>query len=100
MSNGELLAAVEAAGYAVLVTNDKNLFHQQSFRGRKLAVVALPTNRKAIVMQRVDDVLDTIRRIRPGQHVTIYATGARIVRQEIEGVTVEESMPAVDPFAV
>jgi hypothetical protein len=98
LSNGELLAVVEAAGYAVLITNDRNLFHQQSFRGRKLAVVALPTNRKAVVMVRADDVADTVRRIRPGQHVTIEATGERIVRQEVGGATVEARMPAVNPF--
>jgi Domain of unknown function (DUF5615) len=97
-SNGELLALVEAAGYTVLVTNDKNLFHQQNFRGRKLAVVALPTNRKVVVMQRASDVADTIARVRPGQHVAIEPTGERIVRQEVEGAISEASLPAVDPF--
>jgi hypothetical protein len=39
--NGELLALAEAAGFAVFVTTDQNLRHQQSLRTRKLAVFVL-----------------------------------------------------------
>ncbi len=39
--NGELLALAEAAGFDVFVTTDQNLQHQQSFRGRKLAIFVL-----------------------------------------------------------
>jgi predicted nuclease of predicted toxin-antitoxin system len=31
-SNSELLALLEGAGYTVLITNDKNLVHQQNLR--------------------------------------------------------------------
>jgi hypothetical protein len=34
----------EAQGFDALVTNDKNLSFQQNLRGRKLAIVVLPTN--------------------------------------------------------
>ena len=42
LSNGELLAAAEGQ-FDVLVTTDRNLRHQQSLAGRKLAVLVLPT---------------------------------------------------------
>ena len=42
LSNGELLAAAESR-FDVLVTTDRNLRHQQSLAGRKLAVLVLPT---------------------------------------------------------
>ncbi len=41
LSNGELLSAAEAAGFAVLVTTDKQLARQQNLEKRKIAVVVL-----------------------------------------------------------
>lgn len=44
LTNGELLAAAEGAGFDVMVTGDKNLAYQQNLEGRKLALVVLGTN--------------------------------------------------------
>jgi len=44
LENGELLTAAEQAGFDVLVTCVQNIQYQQSFTGRKLAVVILSTN--------------------------------------------------------
>src|SRR5277367_2663402 len=49
-TNGRLIAAVEADGFDVLLTNDKNMASQQNLEGRTVAVVALPSNRRATVM--------------------------------------------------
>jgi hypothetical protein len=38
LSNGELIAAAEAAGFDVLLTTDKNIRYQQNLEGRKLAL--------------------------------------------------------------
>lgn len=38
-----LLAAAEAAGFAVLVTTDRNLKYQQNLAQRKIAIVVLST---------------------------------------------------------
>ncbi len=40
-SNGELLAAAEAAGFDLLLTTDKNICYQQNLTGRKIAIVVL-----------------------------------------------------------
>ena len=40
-SNGELLAAAEAAGFELLLTTDKNIRYQQNLQGRKIAIVVL-----------------------------------------------------------
>jgi predicted nuclease of predicted toxin-antitoxin system len=42
VENGELLSEAEARGFAVLLTADKNMRHQNSLAGRRLAVVVLP----------------------------------------------------------
>ena len=47
LSNGNLIAAAEDAGFDALVTVDRGIRHQQSLKGRKLSVVTLlaKTNR-------------------------------------------------------
>jgi len=44
MDNGALLEAAENAGFDLLLTCDQNVRYQQSFAGRKLAVVILSSN--------------------------------------------------------
>ena len=41
LTNGELLAVAEAAGFDLLVTTDKNLRYQQNLECRKIGVVVL-----------------------------------------------------------
>jgi len=41
LKNGVLLGKAEAAGFAVLVTGDKSLEHQQNLAARKLGIVVL-----------------------------------------------------------
>ena len=41
LSNGDLLNAAEAAGFAVLVITDQNLRYQQNLTGRQIAIVVL-----------------------------------------------------------
>jgi predicted nuclease of predicted toxin-antitoxin system len=41
LENGNLLREVEAVGFEVLVTPDKDMLDQQNFTGRKLALVVL-----------------------------------------------------------
>jgi hypothetical protein len=41
ISNGELLAKAENAGFELLLTTDKRIRYQQNLRGRSIAVVVL-----------------------------------------------------------
>ena len=41
LANGALIAAVEAAGFDVLLTTDKNIRYQQNLKNRSLAIVVL-----------------------------------------------------------
>lgn len=43
LKNGDLLAAAEAAGFAVFVTTDTNLKYQQNLTTRRIAIVVLST---------------------------------------------------------
>lgn len=97
--NGELLTLAEQAGFDVLVTSDRSIYMQQNLRGRRIAIIVLPTNRRRHVMDRAADVADTIRRIAPAQYVVIEPNGARPV-VDYNAVTSEAAnMPPVKPFA-
>ncbi len=41
LSNGQLLATAEAAGFDLLLTTDKNIRYQQNLKGRRIAIVVL-----------------------------------------------------------
>jgi hypothetical protein len=43
LTNGDLLAEAERAGFEVFLTADKNIRYQQNLAGRKIAVVVLST---------------------------------------------------------
>ncbi|ARO53190.1 MULTISPECIES: hypothetical protein [Methylorubrum] len=98
LSNGVLIRACEAEGYDVLVTNDKNIADQQSLQGKRLAVVALPHNRRRAIIERIEDIADTLRRANPGEHIVIEIDGTRTIRRIVDGSVVEERLPAVATF--
>jgi predicted nuclease of predicted toxin-antitoxin system len=71
ITNGELLTLAEQRGFDVLVTNDKNIGAQQNLRGRNIAIIVLPTNRRRQVMRLASQVVNAIWQIQPGQYVVI-----------------------------
>lgn len=46
ISNGDLLAAAEGAGFDLFILADKNLRYQQNLAGRRLAILELWTNHR------------------------------------------------------
>ena len=99
ITNGALISAVEAAGFSVLLTNDKNMANQQSLKGRTLAVVALPTNKRSAIMGRVADIVDTIEKARPGDHVVVNIDGSRTARRiDPSGQADIQELETIKPF--
>ena len=70
LKNGELLAAAEG-GFDVFITTDKNLRHQQNLRGRRFAILLLPSNQVPIVEALIPDVEAALATIRVGDFVEI-----------------------------
>jgi len=66
LMNGELLAAAEAAGFAAIVTTDKNIRHQQSIAGRRFGVLVLPTTDWSKIRRHTSRVAEALGRLRPG----------------------------------
>ncbi len=70
LTNGELLAAAEGR-VDVLVTTDKNLHHQQSLSGRKLAVLVLPTTSWPRLRAHVPGIVSALASVKPGESLEL-----------------------------
>lgn len=66
LKNGELLRRAAAAGYAVLITADRNLPEQQNIGASRLAVVLVPGNRLTEIAPRATEIDEAVRGARPG----------------------------------
>lgn len=67
LSNGELLAQVEAASFDLFVTTDQNLRYQQNLRVRIVAILVLPTTRWPVIEQHTAEIIAAIDSIQPGE---------------------------------
>jgi predicted nuclease of predicted toxin-antitoxin system len=100
LKNGELLALAESNGFDVLITNDKNISFQQNLRGRRLAIIVLPTNRLRLILDRAAAIVDTIIRIQAGQCVAIEMSGRRLILNDESSAPDGNQMPPLAPFDV
>lgn len=98
LKNGDLLRAAEGR-FDVLLTADQGISAQQNLRGRRIAIVALPTNRRRAVLGRAADIADTIRATAPGQHVRIAGDGTRTVRDNDDPAGSRADLPPIPPFS-
>ena len=71
ISNGELLAKGEAAGFDVLVTADKKIRYQQNLTGRRIAIVVLGNSTWRILRQHLDRVAIAIDAVTPGSYAEV-----------------------------
>jgi hypothetical protein len=71
LRNGELLRVVEDAGFEVFMSADQNPRHQQNLRGRKLAVLVLPTNHLDLLRPLVPAIQARLANIQPGDFVEL-----------------------------
>jgi hypothetical protein len=56
LSNGNLLAAAEHAGFDLLLTADKNMRYQQNLTGRRIALIVLSTPQWPLVRLHLDSM--------------------------------------------
>ena len=66
LTNGDLLRAAEAAGFAAVVTTDRNVRHQQNLAGRPLGVLVLPTTNWPRIRLHADLVAQGLAALAPG----------------------------------
>lgn len=71
LSNGELLAEAERAGFDVLLTADKNMRYQQNLRGRKIAVVILSTPQWPVVRLHAERIAAAMNAAASGSYTEV-----------------------------
>ena len=70
ISNGDLIAAVEAEGFEVLITADQNIRYQQNLTVRRLILIVLSTNIWPIIRANRAPILAAVEHVKAGGHVT------------------------------
>jgi hypothetical protein len=71
LSNGDLLAEAERAGFEVFLTADKNIRYQQNLAGRKIAVVVLSTPQWPVVRLHVAKIAAAVNAAAHGSYVEV-----------------------------
>lgn len=71
LGNGELLTAAEQAGIDAFVTTDQNLRYQQNLKGRRIAIVVLPTTRWPDIKPHTGKIRDALKQVQPGAYLEI-----------------------------
>ena len=75
LTNGDLLAEAERAGFDVLLTADKNMRHQQNLRNRKIALVVLSTPQWPVVRLHVARIAAAVSAATPGSYIDVNLQG-------------------------
>jgi len=71
LSNGDLLAEAERAGFDLLLTADKNIRYQQNLTGRKIAIVVLGTPQWPLVRLHTERIAVAINSATPGSYAEV-----------------------------
>ena len=69
LTNGDLLATAEAAGFAALVTLDKRMRYQQNLTGRRIGIVVLPEQSRAVLEAGIAEIRAAIEQAGQGAYV-------------------------------
>jgi hypothetical protein len=71
LTNGDLLAEAERAGFDVLLTADKNMRYQQNLTGRRIALVVLSTPQWPLVRLHIERIAAAVNSAMPGSYVEV-----------------------------
>jgi hypothetical protein len=71
LTNGDLLAEAERAGFEVLLTADKNMRYQQNLAGRRIALVVLSTPQWPLVRLHLDIIAAAVNAATPGSYAEV-----------------------------
>jgi len=75
LTNGDLLAEAERAGFDVLLTADLNMRHQQNLRGRRIALVVLSTPQWPVVRLHIERIAAAVNVATPGSYIEVNLQG-------------------------
>jgi hypothetical protein len=71
LTNGDLLAAAEDAGFDLLLTADKNMRYQQNLSSRKIALVVLGNSPWQLVRLHLETITAAVNAATPGSFIEV-----------------------------
>ena len=71
LTNGNLLAEAERAGFDVLLTADKNMRYQQKLASRRIALVVLSTPQWPLVRLHMETIAAAVNAATPGSYAEV-----------------------------
>ena len=71
LANGDLIDVAEQAGFAVLVTTDKNIWHQQNLKARRIALVVLEHSQWPMVKLVAESIAAAVNAAEPGSYAEV-----------------------------
>jgi hypothetical protein len=71
LTNGELIAAAEAAGFELLLTTDKNIRYQQNLTGRKIAFIVVGNQQWPTLRRYVARIVEAVDAATPGSYTEV-----------------------------
>jgi hypothetical protein len=71
LTNGNLLAEAERAGFDVLLTADKNMRYQQNLARRRIALVVLSTPQWPLVRLHMERIAAAVNAATPGSYTEV-----------------------------
>ena len=71
LKNGELLTALERAGFEVFVTGDQGIEYQNRITGRRFGIVALSTNNWPIIRRSLAKIAAAVSAAQPGRVASV-----------------------------
>ncbi len=71
LTNGDLLAEAERAGFNVRVTADKNMRYQQNLTGRKIGLVVLSTPQWPLLRLHIESIASAVNAATPGSYIEV-----------------------------
>jgi len=71
LSNGDLLRAVQGAGYDLFLTTDQNLRHQQAITGHPFGILVLTSTSWPRIQLKIDEIVRAVEGARHGSYKEI-----------------------------
>jgi hypothetical protein len=71
LTNGHLIRAARDAGFAAIVTCDRNIKHQQNLSAEPLAFIVLTTTHWPTMRDNVSSIIAAVNRIAPGGYEVV-----------------------------
>jgi hypothetical protein len=72
LTNGELLASAEEAGFDVLITTDKNIRYQQDLTGLRLAIIVIGNAQWPVLRLHVGRIVAAVNDAQQGSYTEVF----------------------------